>query len=245
MLTVNLEKELIKQNKQLATPKELLEINEYEKVAMSEGAIEILKRAGLDQAITAGMYEKKRISKNEEQARLFNQDRVFHISQIEALCNKYYLRFLDTRYYQGSIDHDLHLKITQFELVHGVALNNPKIVAPVSAFKLEKKPKDPLLFHKINDEYYFLVAKWGNDLNIWNWCKARMAHWYVLPLTLTLISTALILAAFISLYLFPPSVLLIIITSISWIHNYIEHDFGSDECWSFYPDNVYDSPYID
>jgi hypothetical protein len=97
------------------------------------------------------------------------------------LCNKYYLRFLPTAIYKGSIDKETANKISQFEIANGVKCGNWErrvklrgyewqngntyIVAPKESFELQEKPKDPLLFYQINNEYFYLIHKWGNDIS--------------------------------------------------------------------------------
>lgn len=167
MTTINLEKKLIKENKRLATPKELLLINEYDKHA---GLVDndVLSRIGLNDQVKAGKNLKERVSEKQKQTHKYNKDRVFHISQIKAICEKYHLRFLSARYYKGIIDEQLPEKITTFEVAYNekCSKGTTYIVAPKNSFEIERKPKDPLMFYQINDEYYYLIHKWGNDLNI-------------------------------------------------------------------------------
>ncbi len=179
MTTINLEKKLIRSNKKLNTPEELLLINEYEKQAtLAEN--EILERVGMNRNIKEGKTIKENTLKKKNQTRPFNQERVFHISQIEQICEKYYLRFLSVYYYKGSVDKELPVKISNFETAYSIKCdtNDLFIVAPAESFKLERKPKDPLLFYQISDEYYYLVHKWGNDLSIFR----RSLVWFSKPL---------------------------------------------------------------
>lgn len=167
MTTINLEKSLIRENRKLAIPKELLLINEYDKFAtLVEN--DALSRVGLNRTLKEGKNIKNRINLNNEQTKAFTQERVFHISQIKGICEKYRLRFLPTLEYRGIIDNELPNKISTFEIAYNLKCNtyNTRIVAPMESFELQKRPKDPLMFYKINDEYFYLIHKWGNDLNI-------------------------------------------------------------------------------
>lgn len=151
----------------MATPKELLLINEYDKFTpLVEN--DALSRVGLNQALKLGMNIKSRINRKREHTKTFAQERVFHISQIEGICKKYRLRFLPTRLYRGVIDNELPTRISTFEIAYDIKCNdrNTRIVAPIESFELEKKPKDPLMFYEINDEYFYLIHKWGNDLSL-------------------------------------------------------------------------------
>lgn len=175
MATVNLEKALIKQNKDLVIPEELLLISEFDKHAeLIEN--DALSRVGLNKNLEIGKSIKNRIRERKNETKRFSQERVFHISQIEAVCKRYRLRFLPTRMYNGIIDKDLPNRIATFEIAYNIKCDgvNTKIVAPMESFELQEKPKDPLMFYQINDEYYYLIHKWGNDLSIF---RALLTFW--------------------------------------------------------------------
>lgn len=191
MIHVNLETELLRQNRKLATPLELLLIKEYERNTNLVGN-DALQRVGISTLETANVIKKKVDSRADETVS-FKKERVFHISQIEAICNKYYLRFLPANYYKGSIDHELPTKITNFEAAYKVkcGTGNTLIMAPKESFKLQEQPKDPLFFYQINDDYYYLIHKWGNDLSVFRQIKALYsqplacwATWQILTLAL-------------------------------------------------------------
>lgn len=168
MLTVNLEKELKKQRQSVLVPKELLAIKEYETVGDIVAESAVLHRIGLSKAAREGKRVKEKLDRIQNRLKSYDKDRVYHISQIEKLCVKYHLRFLSTEYFKGSVDAELASKVSTFE----VAMNEPldrysfKIAAPASSFQLEARPKDPLLFYDLGDDYYYLVHKWGNDLSV-------------------------------------------------------------------------------
>jgi len=166
-MTINLEKALIKENRKLIIPKELLVINEYEKFeALAEN--DALERVGLNANLKKGKYEKMFGVSLKKQTEQYDQERVFHISKIQAICEKYRLRFLPTKIYKGTIDEQLPIKITTFEIAHNVKFdaNNTRIMAPIESFELQEKQKDPLFFYQINSEYFYLIHKWGNDLSL-------------------------------------------------------------------------------
>lgn len=167
-MKVNLEKELIRQNRKIAAPAELLLINEYDRLGSEIATSETLSKIGINSAVKEGKEIKEKVISLKQQTEKFNQDRVFHVSQIRSICKRYYLKFLPSSMYKGSIDPQLPAKISQFEIAYSetVDLNNCFIAAPPSSFNLEERPKDPLLFYKINAEYYYLVHKWGRDLSV-------------------------------------------------------------------------------
>lgn len=167
-MKVNLEKELLQQNKKIASPAELLLLKEYDRLGDAVADNDTLARVGMNIGATEGKKVKNKIDGLKAGTSGFNQDRVFHVSQIRNLCEKYYLRFLNVKRYNGSVDEQLAGRISQFEIAYGQECNkeNCFIVAPKQSFKLEERPKDPLFFYQINEEYYYLIHKWGNDLSI-------------------------------------------------------------------------------
>lgn len=99
----------------------------------------------------------------------FNFDRleiseIYHTSHIKKIAIDYRLRFLDSRYFKGEIPQEAISKIRKLEKDHGVELQGFMILAPSSLFKL-KKSDDPILFVPIDNDYYYLIHKWGNDLH--------------------------------------------------------------------------------
>ena len=56
------------------------------------------------------------------------------------------------------------MEIKALEKLHSTSLNEFKIIAPASVFKLENMD-DPLLFAPLGNGYYYLIHKWGNDLH--------------------------------------------------------------------------------
>lgn len=196
MFTINLEKKLVAQNKQVATPEELLLIREFDrKTELVEN--DVLLRLGMTKSLRAGKETKNYKNTLKGETEVFNQEKVFHISQIQDICQKYYLRFLPASYYQGDIDPALPGKITTFETAYGVKCTsgyvsrwnephgvNSYIMAPKESFKLEEKPKDPLFFYQINSEYFYLVHKWGNDLSIFRRCLSFFTSPFACYITL-------------------------------------------------------------
>lgn len=205
MITVNLEKELIKQNKVVLTKEKALRVKEAEKLKGTD--LSPLERLGMASHIKKGEEDRNKAIERKKETERFDQERVFHISQIESLCNKYYLRFLPSNLYKGSIDEDLPMKVEVFEALYGVELKKSVrytdstafIVAPKEAFELKERPDDPLLFYKINSDYYYLVHKWGNDLSIWNRCKSILSKSWFAPVTALLMA---LLTGGISVFLF-------------------------------------------
>lgn len=90
--------------------------------------------------------------------------KIVHLNAIKKICISFRLRFLDIHYFKGDIPIEAIDKIKELELDHGIIINSFKIMAPSVMFRL-KKTDDPLMFVPIGNNYYYLIHKWGNDLN--------------------------------------------------------------------------------
>lgn len=247
MITINLEKELIKQNKKVATPYELLLIDEYDKLTeLVEN--DALKRVGLHRTILSGKQTKDRIKTSLSETEKFNQERVFHLSQIENICNKYYLKFLPSRYFAGVVDNELPNRITNFEIAYGVQCDNTNtfIIAPIESFDLQKKPKDPLFFYKINSEYFYLIHKWGNDLSITRRLMNLLSNtWFSIFIISFGFTLPFLFFAFKGYFIFS-CIFFVLLTAINLIRHQWVNDFGDDEDnnWiSFYKKNDWTGEY--
>ncbi|MEO8516147.1 MAG: hypothetical protein ABI426_05350 [Flavobacterium sp.] len=99
--------------------------------------------------------------------------RIYHIDAIHKICVDYRLRFLDRKYYKLDIPQEAQRQIDQIENANQTKLHSFKIIAPAKALKL-KNADDPLLFVPIGNDHYYLIHKWGNDLN-------PLREWIVFP----------------------------------------------------------------
>ena len=95
---------------------------------------------------------------------LLDTDKIYHINTIKNICIDYRLRFLDSHLFKNTIPEEAISKIKQLEKNHVTVLGGFKIMAPSKLFKL-KNYDDPLLFAPIGNDYYYLIHKWGNDMN--------------------------------------------------------------------------------
>lgn len=95
---------------------------------------------------------------------LLEYSRVFHISHIKAICIRYRLRFLDTRYFKADLPEEALLEIKRLEKIHETTLRGFRIMAPSKHFRLENAD-DPILLAPVGNGYYYLVHKWGNELH--------------------------------------------------------------------------------
>lgn len=116
---------------------------------------------------------------NQFQFDLLNEKNIFHLSEIKEVCIDYRLRFLDIKYFKGTLPQEAKNKISDLETSHQTRISGFKIMAPSIMFRLAKTD-DPLLFAPLGNDYYYLIHKWGKDLhpmrklrmlpfrNIWN-----------------------------------------------------------------------------
>lgn len=107
-------------------------------------------------------------SEGNEETLDFNEldpSNIYHISDIKALCINYRLRFLDSKLFKGTFPVEAIEAIKTFESEQNREITGFKMIAPAPMFKLTEKDKDPLLMVPMGGEYYYLLAKWGNDLH--------------------------------------------------------------------------------
>lgn len=93
-----------------------------------------------------------------------DKNEIYSLIQIKAICLKFRLRFLDTRFFRNEIPYEAILRIKELERKHGIRLEKFKIAAPSSAFNLIDRNKDPLLFADLGNGNYLLVHQWGKHL---------------------------------------------------------------------------------
>ncbi|MEQ8907858.1 MAG: hypothetical protein RIC95_01585 [Vicingaceae bacterium] len=150
--TVDLEKELQKQKKQAASKNLLSEVNELLEQAQNQDqrVLDHLQAEGFD-----FILHEQRLDDNH----------IYSHEQIRKLCIKYRLRFLDSSVFKGEIPYEAIAKIKQLEKELEQPLKNFKVVAPKELFKLEDKDSDPLLFLELANGRYYLIHKWGGELN--------------------------------------------------------------------------------
>lgn len=190
---MNLVNELRKQ-RSVSVSKDLLFIKEYDTLA-SLKKTDTLERVGLGHIIVEGKRAKAALLGTADYA--FNPENIFHKDQIRNVCHKYYLRCLPAEKYIGLVDKDLPNKIETFEIATGIKMNekNSWIVAPVSQFKLEISPKqyaeDPLFLYQIDETYFYLLHKWGNDLTFKRRLLAILANIFQYGMSILLIFCAL------------------------------------------------------
>lgn len=137
----------------------------------------------------------KGISNNNFNADKLESSKIYHIDEIKQICIDYRLRFLDTKYFKGTIPAEALSKIKSLEKEHNLEIQGFKIIAPSKLFKLEDKD-DPLLFAPIGNGYHYLIHQWGNDLHplrkLLMWPFKSIVNLAILVLLMSFITTMLI-----------------------------------------------------
>lgn len=142
-------------------------------------------------------------SENKLNIDLLEAEHIFHISEIEKICNTYRLRFLDSKFFKGEIPEEAISKIRELENSHHTSLENFKIVAPAKLMKMENAD-DPLLFASMGNDYYYLIHKWGRDLH-------PLRKWMMWPfrslenIVITLAGISAFITSLLPLHLFTPN----------------------------------------
>lgn len=164
MITINLEKSLLKNKRGILSKEEKRIKDKIEAMDDSFELDEMRYKLGI---WSDNMSKMSVANANLKIVDRFIPERVFQVNDIKELCCKYGLRFLPAYLFNGEMDKDLPNKIRKFELDYNMSIHrgNSYIVAPASSFKLQERPKDPLFFTKLSDDYYYLLHKWGNDIS--------------------------------------------------------------------------------
>ena len=147
-----------------------------------------------DDAIREALSSYNPADSNEFDFDLLDSNNIYSINQIKRICIDYRLRFLDSKYFKGQLPYEAISKIKAIEKTHNTELKGFKIIAPSKLFKLENAD-DPLLFAPIGNGYFYLIHKWGNDLNPFRkllmWPYKNFGNLIIATLVVSLLATAL------------------------------------------------------
>jgi len=154
---VNLEKELNKER-----TRRLKKVQDETLQAF----IEILERDDrLDEQISANILGSTGEGNPVLDVDQLSADRIYSIDDIKAICVRYLLRFLDAKYFKGEVPTEAISKVKRLQKDFNVELDGYKIVAPAELFNLKEKDKDPLLLVPVGKTHYYLIHRWGGELN--------------------------------------------------------------------------------
>src|SRR5690606_39103631 len=90
---------------------------------------------------------------------------IYCLKSIYKLCIKYRLRFLDIKHFKGEIPYEAIIKMKKFEKEFGMTIGRCKILAPAELFNLKNKDSDPMLFVELGKNNFYLLHKWGKEMN--------------------------------------------------------------------------------
>ncbi|MDI1256644.1 MAG: hypothetical protein PSV16_11145 [Flavobacterium sp.] len=150
----NLEEALLKERKKHQTEQALLE--EVKAILAHDED----QRTVIKNKLTVESSTKS----NKLNLELLETDKIFHLDQVRKICVDYRFRFLDVNLFKGTVPEEAISKIKNLEKMHHAILDGFKIMAPSKLFHL-KNHDDPLLFVPIGNNYFYLIHKWGNDIN--------------------------------------------------------------------------------
>ena len=119
---------------------------------------------------------------------------------LEELGVKYNLRCLKRTYFKGNIPKEAIPYVTRFgEEIEATGKKfyrgNVYILAPAESFKLKKIEKDPILLYKIEDGYFKVIYKWGNDMTIGRRIQAFLMRNNVLSIAMFWVAILLAIIA--------------------------------------------------
>lgn len=193
MFTVDLEKELTQQNakshKDMRNDMLASHANNIFKEMDNAKDVKIFDTLGFKQ-FEEGVGVLKHRQKLYKRLEKMDITKVFTLEQIKGICIKYRLRFLPSNLYKGNIDPQLPSKVKEFVMLEGKSVEDYQyyICAPAESFELQARSKDPLLFAKLDEDHYYLIHKWGDDMSvsraIFNFHRRTETHkflfWFIL-----------------------------------------------------------------
>lgn len=218
-------------------------ISEANRLISEKGAedYEILKQMGMHKNILKA--DELKGKKMELQALEEKYGGIFTIDEIKNLACRFRLRFLRSDNYTGHVDPEMFQKIKEFSKDYNIELRGTDfnykfyILAPKEAFRLEKYPKDPILFYKVDNEHYRMVHKWGADLTTWReaigWkyqsVHTFMASWAMIFYLMFLVAASLTLSPIMALFLplLPAGIVLFAIVAPN-----LDEVQRNEDCWN-------------
>jgi hypothetical protein len=96
-----------------------------------------------------------------------DEKRLFSIEDIKSIAIKYRLRFLPSHLLKEEVPLQAVTDISKHQVLHRTTITNSFILAPKAKFILSDCDSDPLLFSRIGENHFYLVAQWGGDISTW------------------------------------------------------------------------------
>ncbi len=228
---------------------ELKNIKQNKPYNILDEANKILKE---DESIEAAIIAEIKASQPKKETSIvditqLDADRIFSLEQIKNLCLTYRLKFVDSHRYNNDIPTPTILKIKQEEKQFNAKFKGLKIIAPKKTLKLGDCDGDPLLFASLNNNKYYLLDVWGNDLNAWRkilaWPIKNVVNWLkfvtVLSLFIALITPATWISthpngtswmeyAFYAVYLFISINVMAMFIGLSFNENFSDYEWDKN-----------------
>ena len=154
---VNLEKELNKQRDRRLKKGEEETLKAFQDLLMRDDQ--------LDQRILTNILGSSGEGSPVLNIEQLSADRIYSIDDIKAICVRYRLRFLDAKYFKGEVPNEAISRVKRLQKDFDVELDGYKILAPAELFNLKEKDKDPLLLVPVGQRHYYLIHRWGGELN--------------------------------------------------------------------------------
>jgi hypothetical protein len=151
---VDLEIELLSERKKFKSENEIL----------SEVKAILFNNDRERKEIAKHLKEKSSTKSNEFIFDLLETNKIFHLDQIKKVCIDYRLRFLESHYFKNEIPDEAVTNIRLLEKNHATKLEGFMIAATSKSFHLLNYD-DPLLFAQMGNGYYYLIHKWGDEMN--------------------------------------------------------------------------------
>ncbi|WP_417592353.1 hypothetical protein [Owenweeksia hongkongensis] len=117
----------------------------------------------MDERILANIFDEGMLK--QYNLNLLEKERIYNLSDIKKLCINYRLRFLDASLFRNEIPYEAISEIKKIQKQQDVELSGFKILAPAPMFNLQRKDRDPLLFLNLGKDNFYLIHKWGGELN--------------------------------------------------------------------------------
>lgn len=168
-------------------------IDESKALAKADDHLELMQTLGLNYHVA----EATRVRESRAAWGHLPQERIFTTAAIRETCIKYNLRFLSSSLYRGVLDEGIGAKVEELKSLNGGALpagyltggaSEFFIAAPKESFVLQERPKDPLLFCRLDRDHYYLIHKWGKDLSVMRRLSTLwLTYWMrIIPIACTL-----------------------------------------------------------
>lgn len=115
---------------------------------------------------------------------LLDQNKIFDLQTIEAICTRFRLRFLESTMFKGDIPAEAIRRVKRMEAATGLRFERFRIIAPAERFHLKDSTKDPILMLELPNNRYYFIYQWGSDMKWYqHFLKYPFRHMGTLAIT--------------------------------------------------------------